>query len=278
MEGEDEASGDPRAFSNQRAWKRIIILLAGSAVNFLFGLLLILFIAPQLFPNGFRTAEVTAAMDGSQFIKGDVIYKIDGERINSSEDALFFLDWHGTSHTVAVIRGGKTVELKVEKTLTDPNSGEPRYGLTLGGLETGFGATHTAAWYHCTGFVRLVRISLTELIRGKVRVDDLSGPVGIVSIINETGRQSPGFGAAMINIANFGAFIAINLAVFNLLPIPALDGGRIFFLLLTRIIERISRRRLNPKYESYIHGAAYILLLGLMAFVMLNDVIRIIKG
>jgi regulator of sigma E protease len=279
MEGEDVSSDDPRAFTNQKAWKRVIILLAGSAMNFLFGFLLILFLAPQIFPNGLVTAEVTAAMDGSVFAVGDVIYKIDGERIHTSGDASFFLDWNGESHDVIVKRDGGLVVLRAEKNLLSEDGGSPVYGITIGGTEKGLGGVLKAVWYKCTGFVRMVRLSLVQLFTGAVGIKGMSGMVGIIDTINEqahAAQAAEGIGAALIWIGGFGAFIAVNLAVMNLLPIPALDGGRIFFLIVTWIIERVSRRKLNPKYEGYILGVTYVLLLGLMAVVMINDVVRII--
>ena len=82
----------------------------------------------------------------------------------------------------------------------------------------------------------------------------------------------------MFNMAWLAALIGVNLAVMNLLPIPALDGGRIFFLIVTFFVEKISRRRINPKYEGYVHAAGFIILVGLMLVVMVNDVVKIVGG
>jgi regulator of sigma E protease len=83
---------------------------------------------------------------------------------------------------------------------------------------------------------------------------------------------------AVMNLLSFGAFIAINLAVMNLLPIPALDGGRVAALLITVAIEGITHKKLNPKYEGYVHAAGMILLLGLMALIMFKDIFVLIRG
>ena len=80
----------------------------------------------------------------------------------------------------------------------------------------------------------------------------------------------------MYSIFYLGAFIAVNLALMNMLPIPALDGGRVFLLLVTMLIEALTKKKLDPKYEGYIHAAGMVLLLALMAFVMFNDIIRIV--
>jgi len=122
----------------------------------------------------------------------------------------------------------------------------------------------------------MVWVSLGDLISGTYGVNDLSGVVGIVDLMNDVGRQSATAWAAFLNLANLSAFIAINLAVMNLLPIPALDGGRIFFLLLLWPVEKLLKRKPDPKYEGYIHTAGLVLLMGLMVYVMFNDVMRIV--
>ena len=124
----------------------------------------------------------------------------------------------------------------------------------------------------------MVWMSLGMLINGEAGVKDLSGPVGIVELMAETGEQAESTSDAIYNILYLGAFIAVNLAIMNLLPIPALDGGRVFLLLVTWLIESLTHKKLDPKYEGYIHGAGMILLLALMGFVMLNDIWKIIKG
>ena len=127
-------------------------------------------------------------------------------------------------------------------------------------------------WNTALDTVRTVRISLQMLITGKAGIQDLSGPVGIVQIMSDTAAASDTAWDAFLNMMYFGGFIAINLSVMNLLPIPALDGGRIVGLLLTTVIEKITRKKLNPKVESYIHGGGMILLLILMAVIMFKDI------
>ena len=106
----------------------------------------------------------------------------------------------------------------------------------------------------------------------------MSGVIGIVDVIAQTGEASPTAYDAFLNIAYLAAFIAINLAVMNMLPLPALDGGRVFFLLVTLCLERLTRRRVDPKYEGYINAAGLVLLMGLMVYVMFNDIVRIVTG
>ena len=106
----------------------------------------------------------------------------------------------------------------------------------------------------------------------------MTGPVGIVQIMSDTAEASATALDALLDMLNFGAFISINLAVMNLLPIPALDGGRVVGLLITTAIEAVTRKKVNPKYEGYIHGAGMLLLLGLMAVILFKDVFTIFKG
>ena len=112
-------------------------------------------------------------------------------------------------------------------------------------------------------------------MHGRVSVNDVSGPVAIVDYMAETGEQAQSLSDGLYNVFYFTAFITVNLAIMNMLPIPALDGGRVFLLLITWLIESLTKKKLDPKYEGYIHAAGMVLLLGLMAFVMFHDIWRI---
>ena len=127
-------------------------------------------------------------------------------------------------------------------------------------------------------FVRMIRISVAMMFSGTAGLQDLAGPVGIVSAMNEIGQQAPTTFAAIGNIIFFTAFIGVNVAIINLLPIPAMDGGRILFICITFIIEKITRKQLDPRYENYINTGAFVLLIGLMVIILYNDVMRIVHG
>lgn len=282
MEGEDEASEDPRSFTSAKPWKRAIILVAGSVMNFITGLIILVCMYSAV--AGFNTPEIVDfypdcplhSDEGLQI--GDEIYKIDGHRIYQYSNVGTYLGRNTTGVFDLVIkRDGKLIELNdfpMEKTAYLDENGETvyLYGLYFGFEEKTVGTVLKNAWYSAIDFVRLVWMSLSDLVRGMISIDDMSGPVGIVSIIAETGETSATTADAAINIAYLGAFIAVNLAVMNMLPIPALDGGRVFFLLVTWIVEKIIRRRINPKYEAYIHAAGMILLLAFIAFVTCKDI------
>ncbi|MCD7844267.1 MAG: site-2 protease family protein [Oscillospiraceae bacterium] len=289
MEGEDEDSEDPRAFSNAAVWKRLIILAAGAFMNFLLGFVLIVVCFSQL--SAFTTPTITSFMDGCPYegedglMVGDTFYKINGERIYFSSDVSTYLQRSGSDYAdIVVIRDGEKVTLEdyyiTLLEYTDPDTGEAvmRYGLYFGVKETGVLAQMKYSWYCAMDFVRMVRLGLLDLITGAVGVDQMSGVVGIVDMIAEVGTESATTYDAFLNIAYLAAFIAINLAVMNLLPLPALDGGRIFFLLVTWVLEKLTRKKIDPKYEAYINTAGLVLLMGLMVFVMYNDIVRIVTG
>ena len=106
----------------------------------------------------------------------------------------------------------------------------------------------------------------------------MTGPVGIVKMMSDSAAESGSVKGATVNMLYFGGFIAINLAVMNMLPIPALDGGRSVALLLTTAVEKLTKKKIDPKYEGYIHGIGMIVLFALMAIIMLKDIFVIIKG
>ena len=150
-----------------------------------------------------------------------------------------------------------------------------RYGINFSTEKATFGNKLSHGWNQSLNAVRMVWLSLKMLFTGQVGMNDMTGPVGIVDSMSTVAEQSDSASAALLNMTFFGGFIAINLGVMNMLPFPALDGGRVFALIVTTAIEKITRRKLNPKYEGYIHAAGMILLLALMAIVMFNDVYRI---
>ena len=209
---------------------------------------------------------------------GDRFYSIDGHRIYQYQDVNDFLSQGDGTYDIVVVRDGKKVELKDFYFVPLEYEGESQklYGFSMGTEEATFTVKLRYAWNTTMEFGRWVWMGLSELVKGNVGVEDMAGPVGIVGMMAETGENAESTADALFSIFYFGAFIAVNLALMNMLPIPALDGGRVFLLLVTWVIETVSRRKLNPKYEGYIHAAGMMLLLGLMVFVMFNDIFRIV--
>lgn len=285
MEGEDEESEDPRAFNAQAPWKRMLILVAGAAVNFVLGFFLVLLVFSQSY--GFSSAKISGFMEGCPYEgenalqTGDSIYKIDGHRIYFSNNVGEYMTRSGSDyHDIVVVRDGKKVKLddfymSLRQYTQADGSTAMKYGLYFSYAENGFLNNIRYSWYCSLDFVRIVWRSLGDLVTGAVGVKELSGPVGIVDMVNNVASQQTETKAALLNIAYLFALIAINLAVMNLLPLPALDGGRVFFLLVTWVIELIRGKKLDPKYEGYIHSAGFVLLMGLMVFVMFNDITKL---
>ena len=285
MEGEDEDTGDPRAFAVKKPWQKILILVAGAASNFLTGVVLLLLVYAGA--EAFSTPTISAFMDGcpyeneAQLQVGDTFYKIDGHRIYFASNVSEYLGRGGDEHSITVLRDGKKVKLEPfvmsmrEYTLSDGSTGL-KYGLYFSSVPASFGGSVRNAWYTALDFVRTVWRSLGDLVRGAVGLKELSGPVGIVDMVNDVAKEQASTGEAIRNLVYLFALIAVNLAVMNMLPIPALDGGRVFLLLITALIEALTHKKVDPKYEGYIHTAGFVLLMGLMVFVMFNDVIKII--
>lgn len=287
MEGEDESSPDPRSFTAQKAWKRFVILAAGSFFNFIFGAIVVLLLVSQA--TGFGGTTLTDLVEGfplkgeTGLMVGDRIVSIDGEQLYYREDFSLFMSLaNGKPVDMVVERNGNIVTLNdlplAVREYTIDGKKEVRYGVTFNQITASVGEKLKYSVYTTLNYVRLVRVSLVELFSGAIGFNQMSGPVGIVSTMSQVGQQAQSFGEGLYNIVNLGALIAVNLAVMNLLPIPALDGGRIFFLLVTAVYEKISRRRIDPKYEGYVHTAGFFLLIGLMCVIMVNDVVKIFHG
>ena len=287
MEGEDEDTDNPRSFQKAAWWKRLIILLAGAAMNFLMGVVLMFLIympAQAVVEPVIASFEEYATVDGADGLQvGDRILKLDGEKIYVYSDLDLILSLNpGEYHDLLVKRGGKTVELsnfRMEKHAVTREDGSQKqmFGMNFTLHELNFAGKIRYAWNQCLDAARLVRLSLQMLLTGQAGLSDMSGPVGIVQQMSTVAQKSPTALDALLNMLYFGAFIAINLAVMNLLPIPALDGGRIVGVLVITAVEAVTRRKINPKYEGYLHGAGMIFLLGLMAVVMFKDIFYLFR-
>ena len=288
MEGEDEDTDDPRSFQKAAWWKRLIILVAGAAMNFIAGLVLfaIVFLPMKSMGmpviEGFTEETLVSGPNGLQ--AGDEILKLDGERIYVLGDFTTILSIHGGEvHDIEVLRDGEKLEFNdfpmAHTHLDEAGKEYLHYGFSYGSArELDFLGKLDFVRRVTVSNVRNVRLSLQMLLTGKAGLQDMTGPVGIVQIMSETAQASPTVWDAFLNMLYFGAFIAVNLAIMNLLPIPALDGGRIVGLLITTAVESVTHKKIDPKYEGYLHAAGMILLLGLMAVILFKDIFTIFKG
>ena len=286
MEGEEEDSDDPTALNNQGFWAKLLIFAAGAAMNFIAGLLIILvlyadaqaFYVPVV--AGFADGCPLESADGLQ--EGDRLLRIDGEKVYVYSDISLLMGLNKTgAFDLQIERNGEVITLRdftmERREYTDQNGkAYTGYGLYFGAEEATLGRKLSYSWNNAMDFARLVRLSLQMLVTGQAGVKDLSGPVGIVSTMTQVGEQAATTRAAVENIAYLAALIAVNLAVMNLLPLPALDGGKIFFLVINAVSMQLFKKQIPAKYENYIHFAGLILLLALMAVITFSDVWKLI--
>ena len=283
MEGEHEESEDPdpRSFLSQKRWRRITILVAGSFANFIAAFIIVFFLT--LGAQGFIGTTLAEVFDDfpdagpSELVAGDRIVAMNGERLFYYDDYILFKRVNEDRPlTLTLERNGQRFDYESRPIIVDGQE-QFRYRFTPNVIEPTFSEIIKYSFYQTYNFMRMIRVSIAMMIGGTASVQDISGPVGIVSAMNTVGREAPTFGAALGNIVFFTAFIGVNVAVINLLPIPAMDGGRILFIFITWVIEKIMRRRLDPKYEGYINTGAFVLLIGLMVVILYNDVMRLIQ-
>ena len=288
MEGEDGDSDDPRSFTAKAPWKRIIILAAGAFMNFLTGIVILLVIYATA--TGFRTLEITGFLDGcplegeNALQVGDVVEEINGDNLYIFSDFSMLTERAGEgTMDVTVRRDGRSVVLHdlnmVKQDYTVDGQTLHIFGITFAGTEEKTAGTLLKnTWLTAIDFGRMVKMGLLDLITGRAGLKDMAGPVGIVDAVQETGKSADNTMDGVLNVLYFGAFIAVNLSFMNMLPIPALDGGHIFLLLVTWILELISGKKIDPKYEAYVHAAGLVVLLGFMLLITFNDIVRLVTG
>ena len=288
MEGEDDDSADPRSFGRASWWRKIIILCAGAAMNFLTGLAVLLVLNSQ--SPGFAMPAVAGFMEGygleeCGLLPGDLVVSVDGRRMYSMfgyNRLTSALSRSGDSADWVVERNGERISLKdvsMPRQARVDEEGRPTnyrgLNVGLGWQEATTGRRLLYSWYDAVDLVHVAWESLGSLIRGQVGLRELSGPVGIVDMMGQVGSDpqlSPTPLAAARNLAHLAALIAVNLAVMNLLPLPALDGGRVFFLALNGVLYSLFRKKIDAKYEGYVHLAGLAALMCLMLAVTLSDV------
>lgn len=318
FEGEDTESNDPRAFSNQAVWKRIIVVAAGGIFNVILGFVLFLLIVWQTSPmvtNKVESVVPNSYIAESGLLPGDEIIKINGKNVNFYNDiTLYAQDFtENTECSIVVKREGekKEIDFKPTKSTVIYNYTDDGINVSefVNGNEAGtrfydysdeilkdeelVGKKETVerliigfvphqenvtvfnvwgeAWNQTRFVVKLVYNSLWQMITGKIGVDQMSGPVGIVKEVNTAVNSGS---ASWLYVLNLTALLTINLGVFNLLPIPALDGGRLFFML----IELITRKKIPPEKEGMVHGIGFMLLIALIIFVSFSDIMKLIQG
>ncbi|MBS4960945.1 MAG: RIP metalloprotease RseP [Clostridiales bacterium] len=289
MLGEDEDEADERAFNQKSVPKRMAVIFAGPFMNFLFAFGLIFCLLGM---SGFRTTTVTSVAEGypaaqAGILPGDRIVSINGERVGVFEDIQLILDGNGTNPVdVKVKRGDQTVQFQfvpeyspqnqgyilgvVSAVKNGPFSNEIEGAPQAGLIETGVYSVNTM-WFYLkstvVGFIRLFQM--------KISPDELMGPIGIVQVVGDSYTSGLQYGLkdALLNVVNLAAILSVNLGAINLFPIPAMDGGRLLFL----IIEGIRRKPMDREKEGIVHFAGFVLLMSFMVFVAYQDVLRIFR-
>ncbi len=277
MEGEDEESEDENAFHKKKVWQRFLITAAGPVVNILFGVIVMfVYIAtsPQLgstvvsyFP------EETCVSVESGLELGDRIVEVDGHSVHIYSEMSYEIMRRGIEPVdLTVERDGKTVILPdvVFPTFEESGTEFAQIDFAVAPLEKNVGNVMKESFYESVNTVKMIWQSLYDLIRGRYGIGAVSGPVGVTKALVEVGTNSKG--SKLSNFMNFlylGAVISVNLGVMNLLPLPALDGGRIIFLL----IEAVRRKPMKIEVEGYINFAGLVILLLFSAFIICKDVI-----
>ena len=288
FEGEDDANNSPRSLPNAAVWKRICVFLAGAGMNFVTGLVLMVIISlpiQQAIVPVIDSFTDYATINGEHGLQvGDRILEVDGEKIYLQSDFSLILSLNpGDVHDLVVERDGQKVSLPdfhLERHAVTQSDGSVRQmlGLSFTIQQMTLPDKLVYAWNETLNVARMVRLSLQMLITGQAGIQDLSGPVGIVQQMNLVTQASPTKLDAVLNFLYLGGFIAVNLAIMNLLPIPGLDGGRVASLVITTGIEKITGKKLNPKYENFINSVGLILLLSLTALIMFKDIFVLLRG
>ena len=271
MVGEDEESDDSNALGNKPVWQRIIITAAGATLNLLLGV--IVMTALVIGQDNFASTTIHSFSENALSCNygleaGDTVIKVNNTKIHVVDELLYEIMMQGTNPVdLTVVRDGEKIVLKdvsFPQTVTE--------GIAIGEADffvyaeaKTFVNVMKHSLYRSWSTVKMIWDSLIGLFTGRFGMEAVSGPVGVTSAIGEA--ASNGFS----HLVYLAVVISMNLGIFNLLPIPALDGGRIFFML----IELIFRKPIDPKYEGYIHFAGIIVLFALMAFVTFKDILKL---
>ncbi len=303
MLGEDENSSDPRSFSSKSVRARIEVVIAGVVMNLILGFVIFFIIIGY---NGFYTTKVGSVDTdfpayNAGLRVGDEIEELNGYKISSYNDFSFKMQTVDPSNVTLVVERNNeditlNMDLKYEQSsgrylmgfspqqkigflrsddvlndaqdfVNDPNKLSPN---KAGFFET-ISQTFLFIWFYFYATVS----SLVGLFTGSVGISAMSGPIGIVSVVGDeySAAAALGFGVVFESMLSMLGIISLALAVFNILPIPALDGGRLVFL----IIEAIKGEPINPETEGKIHMIGFMCLMLLALVVTFSDVLKLFK-
>ena len=277
MMGEDDVDDmSEGSFNSKSVWARMAVVVAGAAFNFILAFVFAVIIVGYA---GYDEPVISGTVEGYSaeaegMQAGDRIVKMNGKKIHLWREVTYYNMFHqGETVDLVYERGGEKYEVTIVPTQDDDGNyllgvlspGEYTKANVLTAMQYG---VYEVKFWICTTIE-----SLKMLVTGGVGIDQLSGPVGIVDVVDETYQQSKSYGflVVLMQMLNIGILLSANLGVMNLLPLPALDGGRLVFL----IIEAIRGKRVPPDKEGIVHFVGMILLFALMIFVLFNDLKRI---
>lgn len=281
MDGEptQESDGFNKGFNEAPVWGRISTVLAGPVFNVILAFFLAL---PLVWVYGADLPNVVVAYEGypayeAGIREGDRVIKVDGHRVHLWREVIIR----------SLMNSGEPMDIvwehegqRYSSTITPAWSEEDqRYYIGFSGGTDIISCKNLNlipySWYEVRYWLDATIQSLKHMVTGHAKLDDLAGPVGVANVIDETIEDTQQYGGftVFMNMVNLAVLLSVNLGIMNLLPIPALDGGRLLFLLF----EAVSGRRVPPEKEGFVHMIGIILLLVLMVVVMFNDIGRFFR-
>lgn len=278
MEGEDEESSDDRSFNSKTVLQRFSIVVAGPLFNFIMAIVFSLILVASV---GFDRPILLDVTDGypakeAGMQAGDEIVKLGNKSIHLYREVSVYTYFHSSEAVEVTYKRDGEEHSTVLTPKYDEESGRYLFGFygTTARTKGNVAETIQYSFYEVKYWISSTVESLGQLVRGRVGVDDMSGPVGIVKTIGDTYTEVKSDGVFMVflNMLNICILLSANLGVMNLLPIPALDGGRIAFL----IIEALRGKRMDPNKEGAVNLVFLMLLMALMVVIMFNDIRKIV--
>ncbi len=267
MAGEDDESDDPNSFDKKPAWQRFIITFAGAFVNIIFGFIVMIIVSSLM---NIGTTKIHSFGEGSTsseaLMVGDEILEVEGKRVRIADELAYEIMRRGNEPVdILVLRNGEEILLPDVNFPKSEESGQVFGSVDFaiwGVKDKGFGDVMSYSFSKSWLMLRMCWESIIDLITGRYTFAAVSGPVGISGAIGDAAASG------IIPLLNIVVIISINLGFMNLLPIPALDGGRLIVLL----VEMITKKKLPPKVEAAINATGLMLLLGLSLIIMVKDI------
>ena len=279
MEGEECTSENPQAYSNLNPWKKIVVTVAGPLVNIIFAIIVMFGIVASSSVLGSTTVGgfYQQSLSNSQLQIGDEIVKVGNASVHTYEELSYEIMMQGyQALDVTVVRDGEKIVLE---DIVFPVEQDPKSGVVLGIMDFQIYAVKDPtffdylehAFFRSINSVKMVFDSLGGLLTGRFSLDAMSGPIGMVDTVGQVTEVSKK-ADTITPILNLIVLISMNLGIFNLLPIPALDGGRIVFHLIDGIA---GRKVIKKEIEDTITVVTMMLLLAFMLFISVKDVIKL---